>query len=202
MHGLRKYGINYQNCYRCIGLFHRDHEVVHRLSAGQQADLGIGTGGGKNFLRLLCPLLGNILTVEDGDKLYYYDTGKAEQKGIIEINGYYYFVGLYGEIATGRTYEQIAAAGIKVKKVKKLYEGHPNIQDMMINGDIQLVINSPTDKESITEDSYLRKTAIKTNIPYVTTIAAGKACAEGIHYVKTHKQGEMKSLQEYHSEIK
>lgn len=42
--------------------------------------------------------------VKTGDKLYYYDTGKAEQKGIIEIDGYYYFVGLYGEIATGRTY--------------------------------------------------------------------------------------------------
>ena len=105
-------------------------------------------------------------------------------------------------LATGRTYDRIVEAGIKAEKVKKLYEGHPNIQDMMINGDIQLIINSPTDKDSVTEDSYLRKTAIKTKVPYVTTVAAGKACAEGIHYVKTNPDSEVKSLQEYHSEIK
>ena len=105
-------------------------------------------------------------------------------------------------LATGRTYDRIVEAGIKAQKVKKLYEGHPNIQDMMINGDIQLIINSPTDKDSITEDSYLRKTAIKTKVPYVTTVAAGKACAEGIHFVKTNPDSEVKSLQEYHSEIK
>ncbi len=105
-------------------------------------------------------------------------------------------------LATGRTYDQIVAAGIKAEKVKKLYEGHPNIKDMIINGDIQLIINSPAGKSSVNDDSYLRKTAIKAKVPYVTTIAAGKACAEGIHYVKSNPESEIKSLQEYHSEIK
>ena len=86
--------------------------------------------------------------------------------------------------------------------VKKLLEGRPNINDMIANGEIQLVVNTPIDKSSLQDDSYLRKAAIKAKIPYMTTIAAAKASAEGIHYVKTHKQGEMKSLQEYHSEIK
>ena len=56
-------------------------------------------------------------------------------------------------------------------------------------------------KESVHDDSYLRKAAIKAKIPYMTTIAAAKATADGIHYVKTHERSEVKSLQTLHSEI-
>lgn len=104
-------------------------------------------------------------------------------------------------VATGNTYELICADGIPAKKVKKLYEGRPNVLDMITNGDIDLIINSPVGKDSVNDDSYLRKAAIKARIPYMTTIAAAKATASGIHYVKTHKEGEIKSLQELHSEI-
>ena len=72
---------------------------------------------------------------------------------------------------------------------------------MITNGTIQLIINSPSGKESVHDDSYLRKAAIKAKIPYMTTIAAAKATASGIHYVKTHGQGQVKSLQQLHSEI-
>lgn len=105
-------------------------------------------------------------------------------------------------LATGNTYELISSAGIPATKVKKLYEGRPNILDMITNGDIDLIINSPVGKDSVHDDSYLRKAAIKAKIPYMTTIAAAKATADGIHYVKTHQTGEIKSLQILHSEIK
>lgn len=105
-------------------------------------------------------------------------------------------------IATGNTYEQITSAGIPAEKVKKLYEGRPNISDMITNGDIQLIINSPVGKDSVHDDSYLRKAAIKAKVPYMTTIAAAKATADGIHYVKTHSVSEVKPLQELHSEIR
>ena len=105
-------------------------------------------------------------------------------------------------IATGTTYEIIREAGIPAERVKKLYEGRPNILDLITNGKIQLIINSPVGKESVHDDSYLRKAAVKSRIPYITTIAAAKATAEGIHYVKTHTQGELKSLQEWHGEIR
>ena len=104
-------------------------------------------------------------------------------------------------VATGHTYELIHEAGIPAEKVKKLYEGRPNILDMITNGDIQLIINSPVGKDSVHDDSYLRKAAIKGKVPYMTTIAAAKATADGIHYVKTHASTEVKSLQELHSEI-
>lgn len=105
-------------------------------------------------------------------------------------------------LATGNTYELINAAGIPATKVKKLYEGRPNILDMITNGDIDLIINSPVGKDSVHDDSYLRKAAIKAKVPYMTTIAAAKATADGIHYVKTHTAGDIKSLQTLHSAIK
>ena len=105
-------------------------------------------------------------------------------------------------LATGGTYDMIRSAGIPAEKVKKLSEGRPNVNDLITNGKIDLIINSPVGKESMSDDSYLRKAAIKARVPYVTTIAAAKATAEGIHYVKTNPQSEIKSLQEFHSEIK
>ena len=105
-------------------------------------------------------------------------------------------------IATGNTYELITAAGIPVEKVKKLYEGRPNILDLITNGKIDLIINSPVGKDSVHDDSYLRKAAIKAKIPYMTTIAAAKATASGIHYVKTHGDSDVKSLQMLHGEIR
>lgn len=104
-------------------------------------------------------------------------------------------------VATGGTYDLISEAGIPAARVKKLYEGRPNIADMITNGEIQLIINSPVGKNSVHDDSYLRKAAIKAKVPYMTTIAAAKASAEGIRYVKQHESGELKSLQELHKEI-
>ncbi|MBQ9984360.1 MAG: carbamoyl-phosphate synthase large subunit [Lachnospiraceae bacterium] len=104
-------------------------------------------------------------------------------------------------VATGNTYESITEAGIPAEKVKKLYEGRPNVYDMITNGKIDLIINSPIGKGSVNDDSYLRKAAIKAKVPYMTTVAAAKATAAGIHYVKTHEENEIKSLQTLHSEI-
>lgn len=104
-------------------------------------------------------------------------------------------------VATAGTYNLITAAGVPATKAKKLYEGRPNVGDMITNGDFDLIINSPVGKDSIHDDSYLRKAAIKAKAPYITTVAAAKVTAEGIHYLKTHKGSEVKSLQELHGEI-
>ena len=105
-------------------------------------------------------------------------------------------------IATGNTCDLITAAGIPAEKVKKLYEGRPNILDMITNGEIDLIVNSPIGADSVHDDSYLRKAAIKGKIPYMTTIAAARATAEGILYVQKAGQGEVHSLQSLHSMIK
>ena len=105
-------------------------------------------------------------------------------------------------VATGTTYELICEAGIKAERINKLYEGRPNVLDAITNGDFSLIINSPCGKESVHDDSYLRKAAIKTKTPYMTTIAAAKATIEGIAYLKNNSSCEIKSLQQLHSEIK
>ncbi len=104
-------------------------------------------------------------------------------------------------VATGGTCDLLKEHGIPAKKVKKLYEGRPNIADMITNGEIQLIINTPVGKDSAYDDSYLRKAAIKAKVPYMTTVAAAKASAEGIRYEKRNGHGEVKSLQEMHAEI-
>jgi len=104
-------------------------------------------------------------------------------------------------LATGNTYKLIAEAGIPVDKIAKLQEGRPNILDAITNGEIQLIINTPSGKESAYDDSYIRKNAIKHKIPYFTTMAAAKATAEGIRAVKNKGQLEVKSLQELHKSL-
>ena len=105
-------------------------------------------------------------------------------------------------LATGNTHKVITDAGIEAELVKKLSEGRPNILDMITNGEIDLIINSPAGKDSMSDDSYLRKAAIKGKVPYMTTAAAGRATAKGIQSVLKHGNREIKSLQQLHSEIK
>ena len=82
-----------------------------------------------------------------------------------------------------------------------MHEGRPNIVDGIKNGEIQLVINTPSGKTSKYDDSYIRKAAIKYKIPYITTLAAGVAAARGIAAFRKGR-GKVKSLQEYHGDIK
>ena len=105
-------------------------------------------------------------------------------------------------IATGATCEAIQNAGIPAERVNKLYEGRPNILDLITNGKIDLIVNSPVGKDSVHDDSYLRKAAIKAKIPYMTTVAAAQASINGIRYIKAHGDSEVKSLQLLHSEIR
>ncbi|MCH5249970.1 MAG: carbamoyl-phosphate synthase large subunit [Lachnospiraceae bacterium] len=125
---------------------------------------------------------------------------RKDKEEVVEVAKQFFECG-FNIVATGTTHELITAAGIPAEKVKKLYEGRPNILDLITNGKIDLIINSPVGKDSIHDDSYLRKAAIKAKIPYMTTIAAAKATASGIHYVKNNGDSEVKSLQMLHSEI-
>ena len=105
-------------------------------------------------------------------------------------------------VATGNTYAMIKEAGIECEKIHKLYEGRPNIADQIANGEIQLLINTPAGKTSVHDDSYIRKAAIKHRIPYMTTMAAAKASAEGIKAIKENHSFGVKSLQAHHADIK
>lgn len=158
--------------------------------------LGLSKSYGEAFFKaqeavqLKLPLSGTVLiSVNDKDKNEVTQAAKIFAEDGFRI------------VATAGTYDMLSEAGIEADKVNKLQEGRPNIYDMITNGEVQLVINSPRNKDDVNDDSYLRKAAIKAKIPYMTTVAAAKATAEGIHAVKSKKSSGVKSLQEMHGEI-
>lgn len=158
--------------------------------------LGLSTSYGEAFLKAqeaaqsAVPYEGTVLiSVNRKDKAEVVDVAKSFYESGFRI------------LATGNTCEIINAAGIPAERINKLYEGRPNVLDAITNGEISLIVNSPVGKDSIHDDSYLRKAAIKTKTPYMTTIAAAKAAAEGIAYLKKNAAVEPKSLQKLHSEI-
>jgi carbamoyl-phosphate synthase large subunit len=103
--------------------------------------------------------------------------------------------------ATNGTHKFLVENGISSESILKMHEGRPNIEDGIKNSEIQLVINTPTGKLSAHDDSYIRKTAIKYKIPYITTLAAALAAARGIR-ANRRGRGNVKSLQEYHGDIR
>ncbi|MBO5154679.1 MAG: carbamoyl-phosphate synthase large subunit [Eubacterium sp.] len=158
--------------------------------------LGLSTYYGEAFYKAQeatqtkLPLSGTVLI----------SVNRKDKPEVTEIANLFHEAG-FKILATGNTYEIITEAGIPATLIKKLHEGRPNILDAITNGEIDLIVNSPVGKDSVHDDSYLRKAAIKAKVPYMTTIAAARATAKGILYVQQHGNGEVKSLQEIHKEI-
>ena len=103
-------------------------------------------------------------------------------------------------MATGGTKLFLEENGIECEYVKKVHEGRPNIVDGITNGVINLVVNTPAGQQSEYDDSYIRKSAIKHKVSYITTTSAALAVTKGI---KDRRNGayKVKSLQEYHRNI-
>jgi len=102
---------------------------------------------------------------------------------------------------TKGTHAFLAEHGINSEPINKLGYGRPDIVDGIKNGEINLVINTPSGKESKDDDSYIRKAAIKYKVPNITTTAAATAAARGIARRKKG-QANVKPLQDYHADIK
>ena len=158
--------------------------------------LGLSASAGEAFFKAQeatqtkLPLSGTVLiSVNRRDKAEVVEVGEAFRKAGFQI------------LATGSTCALLKEAGIPARLVKKLYEGRPNLLDLITNGEIDLIINSPVGDDSEYDDSYLRKAAIKAKVPYMTTIAAAKATAEGILHVQKAGNGEVHSLQTLHAQI-
>ncbi len=158
--------------------------------------LGLASNFGEAFYKAeeatqtRLPLSGTVLiSVSDEDK-----------PEVAEVARQFHEAG-FRILATGRTCDLINEAGIPAEKIKKLYQGRPNVLDAIKNGEVQMVINTPIGKEGSHDDSYIRKAAIKARIPYMTTMAAAAASISGIRTVQKEGQIGVKSLQQFHSEI-
>ncbi len=104
-------------------------------------------------------------------------------------------------LATEGTCRYLNDHGVPAERINKIQEGRPNIVDAIKNGEIQLVINTPIGRLSQDDDSYIRKAAIRHRIPYITTLAAAAAAAEGIAACR-NGSGDVRSLQEIHAAIR
>ena len=135
------------------------------------------------------PVNGTVLiTIADRDKGKILETAQN-------------FIGMnFKIVATDGTQKFLEQNGIKAERILKVHEGRPNIADAIKNGDINLVINTPAGKQSEYDDSYIRKTAIKYKVPYITTTSAALASSMGIKD-RQNRQYKVKSLQEYHNDI-
>jgi carbamoyl-phosphate synthase large subunit len=137
------------------------------------------------------PLEGAVfISVTDNDKPFVLETALRFQELGFRIK------------ATGGTCAYLQQNGVKAELSYKVREPQrPNVVDEIKSGMIQLIINTPIGKMSATDDAYIRKAAIKYRIPYVTTTAAARASVLGIAEFRSGAAG-VKSLQEYHLEIK
>jgi len=134
----------------------------------------------------ILPLKGNILlTVVDKDKPFVLPIAKKIHKLGFSI---------YSTEGTSKFLEE---NGVPNKIIKKLHEGRPNIADAIKNAEINLIINTPVGRSSKYDDSYIRMSAIKHKIPYITSIAAAGAGIEGIEAAQK-QEITVKALQDYY----
>jgi len=100
--------------------------------------------------------------------------------------------------ATTGTAAALQAAGVPVKKLFKLGEGRPNALDMLKNGELAMVINTPHGKAAREDEVKIRSTASSSRVPVITTLRAAKASLEGIRALREHGLN-VRTLQEHHA---
>ena len=113
------------------------------------------------------------------------------------------FAALGNEIvATAGTAAFLAAQGVACTVVAKIGEGRPDVLDAIKNREVRLIVNTPSGRrDARADDCRIRQAAIKYRVPYLTTLAAACAAAEGIASAR-HGKGEVRSLQSYHASIR
>ena len=89
--------------------------------------------------------------------------------------------------ATRGTAERIEAAGIRVQRLMKLSQGHPNVLDYMLNGDLCLIVNTPSGKGARTDEGRIRAAGVSHRIPCITTLQAADAAVLAMEALRTEE---------------
>jgi len=132
-----------------------------------------------------------FISVADKDKPHMVDIAKQFRQLGFEI------------LATRGTYKFLKKHGVEAKVVYKYSEGRPNIVDLILNKDVQLIINTPSGKRERSDAYYIRRAAIQEKIPYYTTLRAAKAVLTAIKdFKKSGGKLEVYTLQDIIEEIK
>ena len=131
-----------------------------------------------------------LISVSDLDKRDLVEVGKLFNEAGFEI------------VATRGTRDMLLEAGIPATLTLKASEGRPNLIDLILNEQVDLIVNTPSANTKSTDDGALiRRTAIKMHTPYFTTMAAARAAALGIMDINKKGESKVKSLQAIHADI-
>jgi carbamoyl-phosphate synthase large subunit len=153
---------------------------------GIDADLGLAYAKSQMAAPPPLPKSGNVfISVKDSDK-----------PGVIPLAREFVELG-FQIISTSGTWAALHAAGVPVTKVHKIREGRPNVLDLVTNGDIDFIVNTPSGKIPREDEVRIRNASLAQKIPIMTTIRAAQASANGIRSLQRSKL-QVKTLQEYH----
>ena len=134
------------------------------------------------------PLSGSVLI----------SVAEKDRDGVYEVARGFESLG-FNIVATRGTCAFLRSKGVRAEFINKLFEGRPNIEDAIKNHQLDMIVNTPTgSRRSSSDDSYIRKSAIRYNIPYITTLTAALAGVRGIAEKIGNPNEHVRSLQEYH----
>ena len=153
---------------------------------GQDEDFGMAFAKTQMAAKPSLPLEGNVfLSVKDSDKPQALEIAK----GLQELGFSFY--------STEGTAQFFNENGIKTETVMRISEGRPNVADLIKNGKIQLVINTPLGLIPRRDENGIRSEAVLHSVPVITTLGSAFATLQGIRSLK-EKKFSVKSLQAYH----
>jgi carbamoyl-phosphate synthase large subunit len=135
------------------------------------------------------PLKGSIfVSVNDSDK-----------NSVTPIVRRFHELG-FGIHATEGTARHLRKLGVPTAKVYKVQEGRPHVIDLIVNGTVQLLINTPMGKRAQEDDYSMRQAAIAHHVPYTTTLSAANAACDAVLAIRS-RAASVTPLQEWHSRI-
>ncbi len=153
---------------------------------GIDPDFGIAFAKTQISTNQKFPTSGSVfISVNDKDKDLIIDIAKKFSEMDFKI------------ISTRGTGDILTGNGIKTDRVLKIREGRPNIIDMIKNGEIDLIINTPEGGSARSDGYYLRTAAVLYNVPSITTLSAASALLQGIEEMRKNPEVKVKAIQEY-----
>ena len=205
--GLEKRHVPYFGAKESVFPFNMFPEVDPLLGPEMRSTgevLGLASNPGLAFFKsqeatqTVLPTSGTVLmTIAERDRI---DTGIGSPGSNVLTAARTFVANGFSLVGSVGTVGFLAQHGIEAAPVNKLHEGSPNMADLIRDGAVQMVVNTPSGRASEYDDSYIRKAAIRARVPYVTTTSEAYAAAIGIAAHLRGAEG-VKSLQEWHASI-
>jgi carbamoyl-phosphate synthase large subunit len=155
---------------------------------GMDADLGLAYAKSQMAAGAALPTGGNLFV----------SVHEAHKSGVAQLASDYAAMG-FKLFATEGTARALRARNVPVTQLFKLSEGRPNVLDMVKNGEVALIINTPSGKSPREDEVRIRTAAVQHRVPIMTTLTGAAAAVRGIESLKRHGLS-ARSLQEYHGE--